>query len=314
MKKGNLTNYLWCSPTTKPFNQLSILPVEYGKRLENSIFEREYFDEKMHRYIDNLNLAYVAFTRAKNRLICFTEKVKIPENISKINSVAQLLMWIFADGSFPVIEKPEILTKHFDAEQFIFEFGEKTPITSVEQPNATNEITNLQAEPQQTFRDKPEIKIRKTKIISGVESEFNQPRKLGIVMHAVLGKIQIRSDQENALKKCINEGIFSIAQKKEVLNELEKFWSIPQTAEWFANDVKVLNETTILTPSGEMYRPDRVVIKANNVIVVDYKFGEYEKYSYERQVKEYMKLLQEMEYNTKGYIYYVNLGKVVEVI
>ncbi len=314
MKKGNLTNYLWCSPTTEPFNQLSILPVEYSKRLENSIFEREYFDEKMHRYIDNLNLAYVAFTRAKHRLICFSEKVKFPENISKINTLAQLLMWSFTNENIPEIEKPEILTKHFDAEQYIFEFGEKTQITSGEQPNTTNELTNLQAEPDKIYRNKPELKFRKTKIISGAQSDFNQPRKLGIVMHAVLGKIQKKSEQENALRKCINEGIFSIAQKKEVLNELEKFWSMPETAEWFANDAKVLNETTILTPTGEMYRPDRVVIKANNVIVVDYKFGEYEKNSYERQVKEYMKLLQEMKYNTKGYIYYVNLGKVEEVI
>lgn len=181
-------------------------------------------------------------------------------------------------------------------------------------PNSAEDIITAQNEPEHTFSNKPELKFRKTKIFAGSPSEMENPRRMGIVMHAVLGKMQRKSEQVKAIEQCIGEGIFSLAQKPEVLHELDKFWSMPETAEWFADDAQVLNETTILTLSGDMYRPDRVVLNDKNAVVVDYKFGEYEKYTYERQVKDYMNLLKEMEYNAKGFIYYVNLGKVAEVV
>ena len=313
LKKGNLANYLWCLPTKEPFNDLSILPVDYNKKLGNSIFECAYFEEKMHRFIDNLNLAYVAFTRAKHQLICFTEKVKMPEEIGKISSIAQLLMWCFGEGNLPEAEKPEILTDHFDKDQLVYELGNQIPVAD-KLSNSAEDIITAQNEPEHTFSNKPELKFRKTKIFAGSPSEMENPRRMGIVMHAVLGKMRRKSEQVKAIEQCIGEGIFSLAQKPEVLHELDKFWSMPETAEWFADDAQVLNETTILTPSGDMYRPDRVVLNDKNAVVVDYKFGEYEKYTYERQVKDYMNLLKEMEYNAKGFIYYVNLGKVAEVV
>jgi len=47
----------------------------------------------MHQFIDNLNVAYVAFTRAKHELICVAPIPKSePESVEKINSLAGLLL------------------------------------------------------------------------------------------------------------------------------------------------------------------------------------------------------------------------------
>lgn len=62
---------LWCKPETKPFNRLHLVPVRYSQSLGNTIFAEDYFRERLHAFIDNLNTLYVAFTRSKDELIVF---------------------------------------------------------------------------------------------------------------------------------------------------------------------------------------------------------------------------------------------------
>ena len=55
------------------------------------------------------------------------------------------------------------------------------------------------------------------------------------------------------------------------------------------------------------------MIKGDEAVVVDYKFGR-EKESYEEQVKEYMELLEEMGYrNVTGYLWYVYKNEIKPV-
>ena len=56
---------LWCQPNVEPFNEMELVPVRFKSDIGKSIFYREFFAEKFNTYIDNLNLMYVVFTRAK---------------------------------------------------------------------------------------------------------------------------------------------------------------------------------------------------------------------------------------------------------
>jgi len=94
---------------------------------------------------------------------------------------------------------------------------------------------------------------------------------------------------------------------------MEYFWNLPEVDSWFGSDARVLNETTILIPNGEQYRPDRVVIRGKEATIVDYKFGEKESRTYLKQVKQYMNLIAEMGYETSGFVCYVSLRKVEKV-
>jgi ATP-dependent exoDNAse (exonuclease V) beta subunit len=101
-------SFLWCHPTQKPFDKMTLVPVKYGKMLENTHFAKEYFHEKLHSYIDNLNTLYVAFTRAKEELI-----VIAPNPSTDSVSIATLLFeGIKNNGEF------------FNEETKIFEAGE----------------------------------------------------------------------------------------------------------------------------------------------------------------------------------------------
>ena len=47
------------------------IPLKYSGRLANTYYSNEYYEEKVMSYIDNLNLTYVAFTRASEALFAF---------------------------------------------------------------------------------------------------------------------------------------------------------------------------------------------------------------------------------------------------
>ncbi len=91
------TNIIWCKPRVAPFNAIQALPLRYGKRLANTIFRKEYLEEKRLTCIDNLNLLYVAFTRAKHRLIVFAPTPAKPETIGDVSD----LLWRSIEEAAP---------------------------------------------------------------------------------------------------------------------------------------------------------------------------------------------------------------------
>ena len=321
-KSGFFKNVLWCEPKEAPFNELPILPVEYSSILGNSIFAESYFDESMHQYIDNLNVAYVAFTRAKHELICFAPAESNVGEVSKISSLAGLLLYVFLNvinknSDLNISENIKnqhniVLTENFDNENKTFDLGEPT--------FCKNETLNAD-ESNEILREYPSVssgnrlQIRHKSLDYWLENQKLTDSRLnyGIIMHDILSKIIRKSDQEIAVNEMIREGRINQQESSIVLNEMEKFWAIPETFEWFADDVQVMNESTILTPTGDLYRPDRVIFKEKLATVIDYKFGDRELEKYNLQVKSYMKLIEEMGYEANGFVCYVSLGNVVAV-
>ena len=53
------------------------------------------------------------------------------------------------------------------------------------------------------------------------------------------------------------------------------------------------------------------MIYENEVVILDYKFGEKENRNYHSQVRSYVHLVQEMGYScVSGYLWYVTLGRI----
>jgi ATP-dependent exoDNAse (exonuclease V) beta subunit len=73
-KSGSI---LWCHPQKAPFDKLPVVPVNYSEKLNQTHFAEDYYHEKLHAFIDNLNALYVAFTRAKEELIIFAPNADV---------------------------------------------------------------------------------------------------------------------------------------------------------------------------------------------------------------------------------------------
>ena len=75
---GSKDLFLWCSTEGTGFGSIKHVPVKYHPELLNSAFREEYLEEKFHAYMDNLNLLYVAFTRAEEELHVFSSTKRSP--------------------------------------------------------------------------------------------------------------------------------------------------------------------------------------------------------------------------------------------
>ena len=62
-------NYIWCHQPHWPFDAFDLIPLKYSSRLKKTIFSGDYLEEFSKVHIDNLNLLYVAFTRAAKALL-----------------------------------------------------------------------------------------------------------------------------------------------------------------------------------------------------------------------------------------------------
>ena len=311
---SRMRNILWCEPTVAPFNELPLLPIEYSSRLGQSIFAENYFDEQMHLFIDSLNVAYVAFTRAKNELICITPAPKKEiESLDKINSLSALLTACFSVKTPGLDMEIMSLSNSYNDQTKQFELGDPTQAVYHDIPTTDiNEKVTLY--PSVSSSDR--LRIRHQSLDYLLENQHLTDSKLnyGIIMHDILRQITTKADQPKAIADLVYSGRISMDESRIVETELQHFWNLPETANWFADDARVLNETTILIPSGEQYRPDRVVIQGNEATIIDYKFGDKESKTYRQQVKRYMDLIGEMGYRTCGYVCYVSLKKVEKIL
>ena len=96
----------------------------------------------------------------------------------------------------------------------------------------------------------------------------------------------------------------------------KKAFSSPEIQDWYSGKWTLFNECAIIYKEKgvlQTRRPDRVMMKDNQVVVVDFKFGK-ENPKYNKQVKGYMQLLTKMGYkNITGYLWYVDEEKIEKV-
>ena len=301
-----LTTILWCHPQIEPFSRLHLVPVKYSQKLKNTIFDYEYFDERLHAFIDNVNVLYVAFTRAKNELIVFAPKPKKDE-VSNISS----LLWTCVNTSTDSLTDSRTyldLSKSMNEKTNTFEIGIGYQALRSVEISPIEEI-NIDGLPSLAYDERVRLLLKNKYYFTN-----SGQRDYGTLMHEIVSKVQTSDDIESAVEEYHISGDITTEQKIEVIDLLHAYLTDPLVALWYSGNYRVLNEVSILQPKGVFSRPDRVMIKDDEVVVIDYKFGEKEDKKYIRQVKYYVDQIRKMGYEkVKGYICYIRLGKIIEI-
>lgn len=297
---------LWCHPVTPPFDKLQLVPVKYSQKLQNTIFAYEYLNEKLHAYIDNLNILYVAFTRAKNDLIVFTPKPRSSQK--SVNSISSLL-WACAHHTpqHSPSKKFISLPDSFDESTDILSLGKSTnPRKEKSDKGQTIGINTLHSTP---FDSRLQLRLNNKYFFTD-----KGQREYGTLLHEIMSNISSADDIAKTVQDYRFRGEITGDEQHDITHLLTEYLSNPRIAEWYSGHYQVLNEVQILQPSGHFIRPDRVMIKDGQVLVVDYKFGEKENKNYHRQVSNYIAQIKKMGYSdVKGYICYVSLRKIIEI-
>ena len=322
-------NILWCKPAEEPFSDLPIAPVDYSQRqMMGTIYEHDYLQEHLQNTVDNLNLLYVAFTRACKGLYVLGRR-----NAKNLRStlIEQCLPLVAKELSDAVIEGMED-----DKATLSFTYG--TPAsprsdTSRITPQASAKTKNpflKPAEPLPVAFSYHESKVsfrqsnRSQAFIEGDDEEKAQRHRYiqaGSVLHEIFSTIRTVNDIPDALRRLQFEGVLYDEEMtaEHITMMLKKRLENPRVADWFSPRWTLFNECTILSvENGEVKerRPDRVMTDGQEWIVVDFKFGS-PKPEYHDQVREYMDLIQKMESVSSdkihGYLWYVYSNKIEEV-
>ena len=318
-KQGNI---LWCQPDEAPFNELPIVPVDYSqKQMKGTIYEDDYQHEHLQNTVDNLNLLYVAFTRASQSLFVIGKR-------NAKNSRSMLIEQVL-----PLIaeEKSEAVLSGVDNENEPMEFSwgtlmpkenkghqkeshnpflQKTTPVSIDINTFDNPVSFRQSNRSKDFISEQDE-----------ESDEQQQRQYiqtGSILHQIFSTIRTSADIDGALKRLQLEGILYDEQvtAEKILSMLRKRLQNARVADWFSDRWTLFNECTILSvENGEVIerRPDRVMTDGKEWVVVDFKFGS-PKDEYLDQVREYMQLLADMGHtDIKGYLWFVYSNKIQEV-
>ncbi len=292
--KNNRINLLWLEPAEAPFNTLPIVPVEFGKRLGYSIFRDDYFKELEQLYIDNLNITYVAFTRAKHELYVFA-----PSAFNSKSPVTSNMGGVL----YSVLED--------DLVDGVYERGVKSDWHAEQQNEET--VIMIPGDMPGAGSTRLHIKLPSRDWFLQEEDISTDHRFIGSMMHEVLCKVVHLDDAASVVDDMLKEGKLRVEDVAIVQTELQRFRELVATTDWFSDKWQVMNEQDIVTADGNVKRPDRLMFCGDEAVIVDWKFGWKKPDEYIQQVREYMLLISTMGYHPRGFLCYVNRKEIVEV-
>lgn len=268
-----------------------------GKVLYTSLSKNNVLDE-IHRkaieeenliLLDKLNLLYVGLTRPERRLYVFNRF----ERSSNLGHLFHQNMVT----TFSIKENEDSI---------LYESGTRQKKINAYSGNGAfyvpKEVVNETSKFQIAFR-----KVQKEHYASQEERLF------GIYFHALMGAIDDASQIHETLDILIKQGIVDSSLRKKIEATAQVFFEHGGAIGLFDGIHKVLNERSILLPSGKLFIPDKVMIRANDIIVLDFKTGKKE-LKHEKQVRNYKKNLEDI-FNQKiiPMLYYTKSNEFIQV-
>lgn len=303
------------SPAEIKYSGKLLLPLgDKGSNLDNTFYQEQINKERMEQYIDNLNLAYVTFTRPKERLYIYA-KGKRGEHSNNAPAKISILLgeWceVQSQGPTPLfLKKEDVLDfdtfrkedssikvdeagKDFKCVDYVLGDDSEVSYSSSNKDDKKSSVS--------LFVEK-EVNEDKVPVLSGLVGNESSRAKLkgewdgddnvrrGVLWHQLYSMIEEVGEGENGLEEAVGKAVDRFLKKNpgsllgddkgklvsDVSSKISSFASLG----WFDAGKKVMNEVSIL--SGiDMWRPDRVLLPADDskdwAQVVDYKFGLYEK-------------------------------------
>ena len=292
---GYISNIVWSQAApNEHLNDVGVFPVSFNRSVAESLFADGYFRETVYTCVDALNMLYVATTRAKEQLHLF-----LP-NRKRGNTIDTLLLDIYGermqqseDSNFRYYE-----IGTFDApEPGREEEGNATVV--IKQHNVSPVALRLRTSVSRYFAD---------------EEGALTPRSIGIRLHRAFEKATTREEIFASLDEMALNGELRNEEVAALKDSINSTLDSSVAGEWFDGSWDALHcERTIIQPNGSPKRPDRVMTRGKEAVVVDYKFGE-ENSSHNKQISNYMHELLEMGYTeVKGFIWYVTTGKILQI-
>ncbi|RKS15560.1 exodeoxyribonuclease V subunit beta [Flavobacterium sp. 120] len=288
---------LWLNAEEQDFGLPKVL-IDNSKAVEGFGVEAAevYNQKKQEELLDNINVLYVALTRAEEQLYVISNmnlssKGEFPKN----NMCSFFINYLGNKGEFA-------------EDKLEYEFGNPAKLSSAKQHIDTSKTIPLVSE----ILNPKNIKIaQREALMWGTHQQ--EAIEYGNVIHEILSFVKTKNDVDLAITKSIENGLITFDQKEIVFNTIQEIVNHSELGICFAEGNEVLNEQTIIQKEGKTIKPDRMVLTKNKeVLLIDYKTGTHN-VKYQQQLENYQTAIELMGYKVikKALIY---IGKEIDVV
>ena len=241
---GQKQENLWCSTVNKgnPFDTIPFAAIQTQKSMKDSLFKKEYEENELMKKMDDLNVMYVAFTRAEDNLYLIGES----SNVDNEKKAERLILNALTDE----FNKDEF-NKDKDTEKEIYgPFYIKNDISANrENENKTNPFNpTIKKQPIEFTSNDRDLEIwqsGESKLFVNNKDKRNDFVEIGNIIHALFAKIKTLDDIDNVLDYFKYNG--TIISKEDIKKHIEK--SIKKNGnikEWFDKKWTLFNECSII--------------------------------------------------------------------
>ena len=255
-----------------------------------------YNQKKQEELLDNINVLYVALTRAEEQLYVISNmnlsrKGEIPKN----NMCTFFINYLMSKGEF-------------DESKLVYEFGNSIKLSVDKKHLDSSKTIPLVTE----ILNPKNIKIaQREALMWGTHQQ--EAIEYGNVVHEILSFVKTKVDVDLAITKSIESGLINFGQKETVYKSMQEIVNHSELSIYFSAENEVLNEQTIIQKQGKTIKPDRMVInKDKEVFLLDYKTGTHNS-KYQLQLENYQHAIELMGYKVvkKALVY---IGSAIDVV
>ena len=264
---------IWVDTQNKSAIDVALL--SNNNLLEHSDYSDVRKVESNQALLDDINVLYVAMTRPKKQLYVFLEESK--GDMNNYNTLSKLFTYYFNDKEV----------------NFPFSEGKNHQNTK---PKKTIHDSSYYLDFDRSKDWRKVVRLKdSTKKIWDIDYD---KMEWGTQLHNWLSKIKYLSDFDSVLESLKNDKYIGVDLKEKLKLQLIKIFKNDKIKSYFDKDWTVKTETEILLKEGEIYIPDRVIMKKNQIVVIDYKTGSISSIEKHKvQLINYSNVLEQMGYS-----------------
>lgn len=288
---------LWIDTVVVDFGLPKVL-VDNSKAVEGfgEAAKIVYVQKSQEELLDNINVLYVALTRAEEQLYVISDMNLDSKGFARKNNMSTFFVNYLVNKD------------QFDEDKLEYEFGNPTKLST--ESDKTEDVQLIQSVTE--VLNPKNIKIaQRESVMWGTHQQ--EAIEYGNVVHEILSFVKTTDDVDLAITKAIENGLINYNQKDTVFNTVQEIVNHSELSICFEAGNEVLNEQTIIQKEGNTIKPDRMVLTKNKeVYLLDYKTGTHNS-KYQLQLENYQKAIELMGYNVvkKSLIY---IGEQINVV
>jgi len=255
-----------------------------------------YYEEEHRMELDAFNVLYVALTRAEKALYIISEKDLNAKGDHKTDRYSGL----FIDY---------LKTKNlWSKDKQFYTFGSLKQHQSERSQTMQEQIDFLPS-----GKERSAFKIL-TKAGMLWDTDREDALSKGNQIHYMLGLIETEKDILPALETLLRSGDIATGDYEALKVKLETVVKHPDLHTYYKEGTIIKAEKDIITRTGQVLRPDRIVLKDDQATIIDYKTGKRNP-KYKEQLYAYADALTSMGYRVENkIIVYINENVITEFV